>query len=150
MHRLILLALLHKFQGKKVKQQTLLRREHSQSQNKQDQAMQETRIRKILTDWARAHQYPIPDTQKYEDDREFLMSSLKSLIVTTKKTQDSLAEIAKRQQDAYEGICISEQVVHDMDKTLDKLAGEMQNVNRRLDSTTTTQANDINVLKAKV
>jgi hypothetical protein len=103
-----------------------------------------------LTNWARAHQYPIPDTQKYEDERKFLMSSLESLIVTTKKTQDSLAEVARRQQDAYEGACNSEQVVHDMDKTLDRLAGEMQNVNRRFDSATTTQANDINVLKAKV
>ena len=50
-----------------------------------------------LTNWARAHQYPIPDTQKYEDERKFLMSSLESLIVTTKKTQDSLAEVARRQ-----------------------------------------------------
>ena len=45
MHRLMLLGLLHKFQGKKAKQQTLLRREHRQGQNRQDQAMQETGIR---------------------------------------------------------------------------------------------------------
>ena len=108
------------------------------------------RHQEFLKEWARAHQYPITETQKYEDDRKFLMGSLRDLIVTTKETQDSLAEIAKRQQDAYEGTCISEQVIHDMNKTLDKLAGELQNVNRRFDSAATTQANDINVLKAKV
>ena len=95
------------------------------------------RHQEFLTEWARAHQYPIPETQKYEGDWKFLMGSLRDLIVTTKETQNSLAEIAKRQQDAYEGTCISEQVVHDMNKTLDKLAGELQNGNRRFDSAAT-------------
>ena len=149
MHRLMLLGLLHKFQGKKAKQQTLLRREHSQGQNRQDQAMQR-QASGFPHGMGKGTSVSNSGTQKYEDDRKFLMGSLRDLVVTTKETQDSLAEIAKRQQDAYEGTCISEQVVHDMNKTLDKLAGELQNVNIHYDSATTTQANDINVLKAKV
>ena len=108
------------------------------------------RRQELLQEWARSHEYPVQDTQKYEQDRRFVMSSLSDLIVTTKENQDSLAEIAKRQQDAYEGTFISEQVIHDMEKSLDKVSGELQNVNRRFDAASTSQANDINALKAKV
>ena len=78
------------------------------------------------------------------------MSSLSDLIVMTKQNQESLAEIVKREQDAYKGTCNSEQVIHDMGKSLASLAGELQNVNRGFNAASTSQANDINVLKAKV
>ena len=108
------------------------------------------RRHELLQEWASAHEYQIPDTQKYDQDRRFLMSSLSDLIVTTNQNQESLAEIAKRQQDAYKGTCNSEQVIHDMGKSLDSIAGELQNVNRSFNAASTSQANDINVLKAKV
>ena len=78
------------------------------------------------------------------------MSSLSDLFVTTKQNQKSLALTAKRHQDAYKGTCNGEQVIHDMAKSLDSLAGELQNVNRGSNAASTSQANDINVLKAKM
>ena len=73
------------------------------------------------------------------------MSSLSDLVLIIKETQS-----INPCRGLEKATCLGEQLVHDMDKTLDRLTGETMNVNRHFDTSSATQGKDIDVLKAKV
>ena len=84
------------------------------------------RRQEVLHEWMRTHEHPTEETRNYEQDRPFIMSSLSDLVLATAKTQATLAEISKRQQDAYEGTCMSEHLLHDLDQTIHRLQEKWQ------------------------